>query len=156
LVEKVCRNGEIKKTKRKGKMNKVAPAKYEPERCLPSRNLGTVSQKGRGTALLAKSLLPGCVYIGWFCYELSNTSFENSVNSKATTSRGERKMAGQKGQILYNRDLSGISFLIYKNFMHRSPAAHTLREETVIVLLPHCNKTYSGSPFHPFGWIGKV
>lgn len=29
-------------------MNKVAPAQYESERCLPFRNLGTISQNGRG------------------------------------------------------------------------------------------------------------
>jgi hypothetical protein len=35
---------------RKEKMNKVASVdvEYESERCIPSRNLGTTSQKGRG------------------------------------------------------------------------------------------------------------
>ena len=70
------------------------------------RALSSISKFGydlserQGTALMAKTLLPGCDYIGWFYYALSSTNFDNSVNSKATTSRGEGKMAGQKGQIL--------------------------------------------------------
>jgi len=60
---------------------------------------------------------------------------------------------------VYNRDLSGISFLIYK-FQAQKPRCtypETVNcHRSLEVVLPHCNKTYSGSTFQPFGWIGKV
>jgi len=81
-------------------MNKVTPGEYESDHRLPSCNLGTISQERQGTAFLAKSLLPDFVYIGWFYYALSNSNFDSTIKSRATSSRGDRKMAWQKGHIL--------------------------------------------------------
>jgi hypothetical protein len=67
-------------------------------------------------------------------------------------------MAGQKGKILKHRDLSGRSFLIYIFHAQRPCCTHPESvkcHRSLEFLLPHCNKTYSVSPFQPFGWTVK-
>ena len=72
---KVRKNGEIKKTGRKEKNEQSSPCRVRVRALYSFSQFGYNLSERQGTTLLAKSLTPGCVYIGRFYYALSNTNF---------------------------------------------------------------------------------